>query len=61
MRRAADELATELYRRVFSRDPVPEERQLVQQLLGVEGAGRRQVLEDLMWAMLNSAEFVIQN
>jgi hypothetical protein len=50
-----------LYRRVFSRDPVPEERQLVQQLLGVEGAGRRQVLEDLMWAMLNSAEFVIQN
>jgi hypothetical protein len=59
--KTADELATELYRRVFSRDPNVEERQLVVELLGAEGANRRQVLEDLMWAMLNSAEFVIQD
>lgn len=59
--KTADEMATELYRRVFSRDPIPEERQLVAELLSAEGANRRQVLEDLMWAMLNSAEFVIQD
>jgi hypothetical protein len=59
--KTADELATELYRRVFSRDPIAEERQLVAELLSAEGANRRQVLEDLMWAMLNSAEFVIQD
>ena len=59
--KTADEMATELYRRVFSRDPNVEERQLVVELLGAEGANRRQVLEDLMWAMLNSAEFVIQD
>jgi len=59
--KTADEMATELYRRVFSRDPNVEERQLVVGLLGAEGANRRQVLEDLMWAMLNSAEFVIQD
>jgi hypothetical protein len=30
-------------------------------LLAAEGAVRRQVIEDLMWAMVNSAEFVFQD
>jgi len=59
--RSADELSVELYRRIFSRDPVAEERELVRGLLEAEGAVRRQVLEDLIWAMLNSAEFAIQD
>jgi len=59
--REPEDLATALYHLVFSRDPVPEETQLVVDLLSAEGANRRQVVEDLMWAMLNSAEFVIQN
>ncbi|MEY3459812.1 MAG: hypothetical protein RL215_2969, partial [Planctomycetota bacterium] len=55
------DLAAELYRRIYSRNPSPEESQLVLELLSAENAVRRQVLEDLAWAMLNSAEFVIQD
>ncbi|MEZ6130579.1 MAG: DUF1549 domain-containing protein [Planctomycetaceae bacterium] len=55
------DLATALYHLVFSRDPLPEEQDLVVELLSAKGANRRQMVEDLMWAMLNSAEFVIQN
>jgi hypothetical protein len=33
----------------------------VRDLLSDPAASRRQVLEDLAWAMLNSAEFVIQD
>jgi len=57
----ADTIAKDLYQKVFSRNPVPEETQLVRDLLAAEGANRRQVIEDLVWAMLNSAEFVIQD
>lgn len=57
----ADTVAKDLYQKVFSRNPVPEETQLVRDLLAAEGANRRQVIEDLVWAMLNSAEFVIQD
>jgi hypothetical protein len=59
--KSADELAVQLYRTIFSRDPVADERQLVRSLLEAEAANRRQVLEDLIWAMLNSAEFAIQD
>lgn len=55
------EVARRLYHLVFSRDPAEEETQLVVELLTAEGANRRQLVEDLMWAMLNSAEFVIQD
>jgi hypothetical protein len=59
--KSPEDLAKELYRRIYSRNPVPEETQLVRELLTTDGAARRQVLEDLAWAMLNSAEFVIQD
>ncbi len=55
------EIASELYRLVFGRDPVPDESALVTELLSAEGAVRRQVIEDLTWAMVNSAEFVFQD
>jgi hypothetical protein len=57
----ASGIASELYRRVFSREPTPEEVALVNELLTQPDANRRQVIEDLMWAMMNSAEFVIQD
>ena len=59
--KSAAEVATHLYHLVFNRDPQPEETQLVEDLLIAEGANRTAVIQDVMWAMLNSAEFVIQN
>jgi hypothetical protein len=56
-----EEIALELYRLFFGRNPTPDESALVVQLLSAEGAVRRQVIEDLMWAMVNSAEFVFQD
>lgn len=57
----APELARELYHLIYGRDPADEEVQIVKELLTAEGANRRHVVEDLMWAMLNTPEFVIQD
>jgi hypothetical protein len=54
-------LVDELYRTIFARRPDEEERQFAESLFAGEGINRRQVVEDLMWAMLNSPEFVLQN
>ncbi|MEQ9411154.1 MAG: DUF1549 and DUF1553 domain-containing protein [Fuerstiella sp.] len=54
-------VAAELYHLVYARHPTDEETALVAELLSAEGANRRQVIEDLMWAMLNTPEFVFQN
>ena len=59
--KSGEEISTELYARVFGRNPTPEETTLMVQLLSAEGAVRRQVIEDVMWAMVNSAEFVFQD
>ena len=57
----APELAKELYHLVYGRDPSADEVTLVNEFLSAEGANRRQIVEDLMWSMLNTPEFVIQN
>lgn len=56
-----DEIAKELYHLVYSRNPTAIERKLVNDVLAAEGVNRRHAIEDIMWAMLNTAEFVIQN
>lgn len=55
------ELTESIYRLVYGRNPTAEETALVVELLAKEGANRRQVVEDVMWAMINSPEFVFQN
>ena len=55
------EISTELYRLVFGREPRTDETTLVTEQLNAAGAIRQQVIEDLMWAMVNSAEFVFQD
>ena len=59
--KTAPEVSSELYRLVFGREPTPAETALVTEQLAAEGAIRRQVIEDLTWAMVNSAEFVFQD
>jgi hypothetical protein len=54
-------IVDELYRSIFARRPTADELQFAETLFAAEGASRRQVIEDLMWAMLNSPEFVLQN
>ena len=51
----------EIYHLIYSRDPSQQELEYASDLLNADGANRRQIIEDLMWAMLNTPEFVIQN
>ncbi len=55
------EVSVELYKLVFGRQPTVDETSLVTELLTADGAIRQQVVEDLMWSMVNSAEFVFQD
>ena len=59
--KSPEELAGEMYRLVYARNPTEDETALVKSLLETEGASRRQVIEDVMWSMLNSPEFVLQD
>ncbi|MBL8819327.1 MAG: DUF1553 domain-containing protein [Planctomyces sp.] len=59
--KTAAEIVSEIYRRVYARNPSPEESAFAEGLFAAEGADRRMVIEDLMWAMLNSPEFVLQD
>ncbi|MFK7820627.1 MAG: DUF1553 domain-containing protein, partial [Planctomycetaceae bacterium] len=55
------EVVQHLYLLVYGRQPVDEETKYAISLFSKEGASRRQAVEDLMWAMLNTPEFVFQN
>ena len=59
--KSAEEVSTELYRLIFGREPTADESALVTEQFVADGAIRQQVIEDLTWAMVNSAEFVFQN
>ena len=56
-----DELVEELYLSIFSRFPTADELQYARELFAQPEIKRREIIEDLMWAMLNSAEFVVQD
>jgi len=55
-----EKIAEELYLATFSRRPTDDELAYATQLLQPTD-DRRDVIEDLLWAMLNSPEFSIQN
>ena len=58
---SASQVLEELYLATFSRRPTDEENAYGEALLKAAGEDRRGVIEDIMWAMLNSPEFIIQN
>jgi hypothetical protein len=51
------EIITEVYARVYSRPPADDELAACTKLLEKPGTNRRQVTEDLLWALLNTPEF----
>ncbi|WP_417386788.1 DUF1549 domain-containing protein [Gimesia sp.] len=57
----ADQIVEEIYLTAYSRYPSIEEKRLGRSLFEKEGANRQQVIEDLMWALLNTPEYLFKN
>ncbi|MCA8992194.1 MAG: DUF1553 domain-containing protein [Planctomycetaceae bacterium] len=55
------ELVEEMYLSIYSRRPSPEELQTAIKLFENEGADRRRLTEDFMWALMNTPEFVFKD
>ena len=58
---AADQIVEELYLLVYSRLPDEAERDIARGLFAEKGASRRQGAEDLLWALLNTPEFMFKD
>jgi hypothetical protein len=54
-------LVEQLFLATLSRYPDPRERELAVSLLAAPSADRRRVAEDLLWALLNHPEFLMQH
>jgi len=57
----AQQIVEELYLATYSRLPTSEELAATARLIVGTGADRRQAVEDLLWALLNTPEFVFKN
>lgn len=60
-RKTPEEIVDELYALVYSRKPTAEEREACVRLFGDKGATRRQATEDVLWALLNTPEFMFKD
>jgi hypothetical protein len=56
-----EEIITDLYLACYSRPPSEEELKIALPTFTVEGATRRSAIEDILWSLLNSAEFVFNH
>jgi hypothetical protein len=57
-----EQIVEELYLAAYSRLPEPEERDIAVKLITTaDKAAKQQAIEDVMWALLNSAEFVFNH
>lgn len=54
-------IVDELYLLAYSRPPTSEEAQVGQAVFGQANVTRRQAIEDLLWALLNTPEFVFKD
>jgi len=59
--RTTKEIINEIYLAAYCRFPTPEELSLASRAFAAEGATRQSATEDVMWALLNSAEFVFNH
>jgi hypothetical protein len=58
---APEKIAEELYLLCYGRFPSADELTVARQVFSAEGASRRQATEDLLWALLNTPEFVFND
>ena len=56
-----DEIIEALYLRCFSRFPSEQEIQLMRTAFSDPGVKRQEAVEDIVWALLNSREFVFNH
>jgi hypothetical protein len=56
-----DGIVEELYLLVYSRLPDPEEREIGRRLFAEKDMTRRQAAEDLLWALINTPEFMFED
>jgi hypothetical protein len=56
-----DQIVEELYLLVYSRLPDEAERAIGRDIFATEGTSRRQATEDLLWALLNTPEFMFKD
>jgi hypothetical protein len=56
-----EEIVTELYLACYTRPPTDEELKITAGAFNAEGATRRAATEDVLWSLLNSAEFVFNH
>ena len=59
--KSEDEIITELYLRAFNRLPTGGELTVARTAFKRDKATRRQATEDILWALLNSAEFILNH
>ena len=55
------EIIEELYMGAFGRAPTEKELSVASKAFAAEGATRKDTIEDLMWGLINSAEFVFNH
>lgn len=60
-KKSEKEIIEDLYLTTYSRYPTEEEIQIAEKPLRTENAKRREVVEDLLWSLINSAEFVFNH
>lgn len=59
--KTAQEIVDELYLMVYGRSPTEDERSICLKVFAEKNTTRRQAIEDLMWALINTPEFVFKN
>lgn len=60
-KKSNSDLVEELYLLAYSRPPSDEELSIALKLFKPDGSNRRQATEDLLWALLNTPEFVFKD
>ena len=59
--KASEEIVNELYLALYSRWPSDEEKRVALEAFKGEGTKRHEAVEDIIWALINTAEFVFNH